>query len=254
MSDGPRKKPDGDGRLADIMTGLDGIFAALGEVMSEAAERLQAGESGEMRRTFDVETGRGPLRAEAGLRVRFATPEAGGAADPGRQMEQPINRAATGQNQTPRTTDREPQADFEAAGPETARASERAKSSPRSDATTVGDNSAETGMDTGRSTGSARPTAAQGQIDAAPRRPRPIDYTIFEDASAWRLTADIPGVGREDLELKIEGETLLIETRGARWFQGAADVPAGTQPGDLEISLRNGILELAIRQIEEPDP
>lgn len=34
---------------------------------------------------------------------------------------------------------------------------------------------------------------------------------IFEDAGGITLLADLPGVPRDQLELKIEGETLLIE-------------------------------------------
>jgi HSP20 family protein len=34
---------------------------------------------------------------------------------------------------------------------------------------------------------------------------------VFEDASGITLLADMPGVSKEDLELKVEGEALLIE-------------------------------------------
>jgi HSP20 family molecular chaperone IbpA len=34
---------------------------------------------------------------------------------------------------------------------------------------------------------------------------------VFEDASGITLLADMPGVPREQLELKVEGDTLLIE-------------------------------------------
>lgn len=34
---------------------------------------------------------------------------------------------------------------------------------------------------------------------------------VFEDASGITLLADMPGVPKEQLELKVEGETLLIE-------------------------------------------
>ena len=34
---------------------------------------------------------------------------------------------------------------------------------------------------------------------------------MFEDGSGITLLADMPGVPREQLELKVEGETLLIE-------------------------------------------
>ncbi len=36
---------------------------------------------------------------------------------------------------------------------------------------------------------------------------------VFEDASGITLLADLPGVPKDDLELKVEGDTLLIEGR-----------------------------------------
>lgn len=48
---------------------------------------------------------------------------------------------------------------------------------------------------------------------AEPEQPRAVlpAVDVFEDASGIALLADLPGVPREQLELKIEGDTLLIE-------------------------------------------
>jgi HSP20 family molecular chaperone IbpA len=48
---------------------------------------------------------------------------------------------------------------------------------------------------------------------AEPEQPRAVvpAVDVFEDASGIVLLADLPGVPREQLELKIEGDTLLIE-------------------------------------------
>lgn len=39
----------------------------------------------------------------------------------------------------------------------------------------------------------------------------PPDVDVFEDSAGITLLADMPGVPREQLELKVEGDTLLIE-------------------------------------------
>jgi HSP20 family molecular chaperone IbpA len=52
---------------------------------------------------------------------------------------------------------------------------------------------------------SARRVAAQDDRAMVPR----VD--VVEDESGITLLADLPGVPREQLELKVEGETLLIE-------------------------------------------
>lgn len=59
-------------RMDEIQLGLGGVFDALGEAFSEVTRRLEEGQAGEVRRSYEVDTGKGPLRAEAGIRVRFA--------------------------------------------------------------------------------------------------------------------------------------------------------------------------------------
>ena len=59
-------------------------------------------------------------------------------------------------------------------------------------------------------------------ITRKPQRPEPQepqdhelavtpDVDVFEDAAGITLLADMPGVPKEQLELKVEGDTLLIE-------------------------------------------
>lgn len=54
---------------------------------------------------------------------------------------------------------------------------------------------------------------ASGSVTAVPEQQRavlpPVD--VFEDASGITLLADMPGVPKEKLELKVEGDALLIE-------------------------------------------
>ncbi len=61
-----RRPPAG---TSDI--GLDDLLGAFGAALFEMIGRLDSGSAGEMRRDFQVETDRGPVRAQAGLRVRL---------------------------------------------------------------------------------------------------------------------------------------------------------------------------------------
>ena len=81
-----------------------------------------------------------------------------------------------------------------------------------------------------------------------------MDFEILEDAGAWRLTADIPGVEESELSLGIADGELVIESTGARRFRGATDVPDGVALEDIEVSLRNGILELSCLTGKAPGP
>jgi len=71
-------KKRGRAALEEIDLRLDGLLGTLGSALGEMVERLEQGEAGEVRRSHEVNTPRGPIRAETGVRVRFGL---GGAAD-----------------------------------------------------------------------------------------------------------------------------------------------------------------------------
>ena len=69
MTEDKRRKVDET--ISELDLRLDGLLGKLGRSLGEMIERLDGGEAQEVRRSHEVETPRGPLRAEAGLRVRF---------------------------------------------------------------------------------------------------------------------------------------------------------------------------------------
>lgn len=69
-------------------------------------------------------------------------------------------------------------------------------------------------------------TAVDKSADTRALLPR-VD--VFEDERGITLLADLPGVPREQLDIKVDGETLTIE--GAV----ATATPAGLQPGYVEL-------------------
>lgn len=68
--DDPKGPPESG--FKDIEAGLGTLLFALGDAVAEVAQRLGDGQTGEFRRSIDIETAQGPMRAEAGVRVRFA--------------------------------------------------------------------------------------------------------------------------------------------------------------------------------------
>jgi len=96
----------------------------------------------------------------------------------------------------------------------------------------------------------------------------PVD--IYEDENGFTLLADMPGVAKEQLVVRVTGDNLLIE--------GAASVPASgnlelvygevqtpnyrrsftlsreLDPGKIEAKLSNGVLHLRIPKAEEARP
>ncbi len=117
---------------------------------------------------------------------------------------------------------------------------------------------------------------AQGQAatpaQAAEREQRavqpPVD--VFEDDSGITLLADMPGVPREQLELKVDGDSLLIEGRAT------PQTPEGLEPlwaevqvaryrrhftlsreldtSRVEANLKDGVLRLRIPKAAHAQP
>jgi HSP20 family molecular chaperone IbpA len=114
-----------------------------------------------------------------------------------------------------------------------------------------------------------RPAAERtGTSAPAPHVVPPVD--VFEDESGITLLADLPGVSRDRLGVRVEGESLLIEgtvdVAGPKEMDivyGEAQVPAYRREFTLsreldssriEAQLKDGVLRLTIPKAEEARP
>jgi HSP20 family protein len=93
---------------------------------------------------------------------------------------------------------------------------------------------------------------------------------VFEDDSGITLLADLPGVPKEQLELKVDGETLLIEGAIATptpqnlqsvyaeirvpRYRRAFVLSRELDPSRIEANLRDGVLKLRIPKQEHAKP
>ncbi len=93
---------------------------------------------------------------------------------------------------------------------------------------------------------------------------------VFEDASGITLLADMPGVPKEQLELKVEGDTLSIEGRvqsrtpeGLEAIYAEVRVPRYRRSftlsreldcGRIEANLKDGVLRLRIPKAAHAQP
>ena len=96
----------------------------------------------------------------------------------------------------------------------------------------------------------------------------PVD--IFEDESGFTLIADMPGVAREQLVVRVTGDNLLIEgaatvpvTGNMELMYGEIESPQYRRsftlsreldPGKIEARLANGVLNLRIPKAEQARP
>lgn len=112
----------------------------------------------------------------------------------------------------------------------------------------------------------ATPTAT----DQEALRCVPPAVDVFEDAGGITLLADMPGVPREQLELKVEGDTLLLEgTVQARLPEGLEPIYAEVRvpryrrsftlsreldTSRIEATLKDGVLTLRIPKQAHAQP
>ncbi len=102
----------------------------------------------------------------------------------------------------------------------------------------------------------------------APALLPPVD--IFEDGAGITLLADLPGVGREDLSIGVDGRTLTIEAPlklgeanalvsvyaevRANHFRRSFELSGDLDTAKIDAGLRDGVLTLRIPKLEQAKP
>ena len=109
-----------------------------------------------------------------------------------------------------------------------------------------------------------QPSRAQPTITLLP----PVD--IYEDDSGFTVMADLPGVSKDQLVVRVTGDNLLIEGTASVPATGNMELVYGEvqspqyrrsftlsrelDPGKIEAKLNNGVLRLRILKSEEARP
>ena len=117
---------------------------------------------------------------------------------------------------------------------------------------------------------SSSSNVATGRADSAtqPHVVPPVD--VFENESSITLLADLPGVQREQLHVRVDGDNLVLEATAAtagpenlQLVYGEAQIPTYRRQFTLsreldasriEAQLRDGVLRLTIPKAEEARP
>jgi HSP20 family molecular chaperone IbpA len=106
--------------------------------------------------------------------------------------------------------------------------------------------------------------------DAAPERAATPPVDIFEDPGGITLLADMPGVARERLDVRLDGDTLTIDgavdlgaPQDMRPLWAEVEVPRlrrsftlsrELDPGRIEANLKDGVLTLRIPKQPQAQP
>ncbi|CAN0605991.1 unnamed protein product, partial [Ectocarpus sp. 12 AP-2014] len=85
---------------------------------------------------------------------------------------------------------------------------------------------------------------------SAPQATRSLEYDLFEDADAWIFTADLPGVGGNEVDLEEDGSVLHLKTTGTRLFEAQIDLEQAYDFEGIKRRVHNGVLTLNIPKSE----
>ncbi len=112
------------------------------------------------------------------------------------------------------------------------------------------------------------PDARQAQKEPVETLRPPVD--VYEDASGITLHADLPGVSRNNLNIQVDQDTLLIEGEAAldmpedievlyadvrtAFYQRRFTLSSELDTGKIEANLRDGVLTLHIPKQEVHRP
>jgi HSP20 family molecular chaperone IbpA len=113
-----------------------------------------------------------------------------------------------------------------------------------------------------------RTSAAGGQGQVASHVVPPVD--VFEDETAITLLADLPGVSRERLTVRVDGESMIIEGQAQVAVPPNLELVYGEAPAAtyrrefalsreldssrIEANLKDGVLYLTIPKAEDARP
>jgi hypothetical protein len=104
-----------------------------------------------------------------------------------------------------------------------------------------------TGRDPAKPVNPAAAARPAGAAKPAPEAAEP-HYDVFEDASGWSLTADMPGAAEHEIAVSVADGRVVVETTGARRWRLEADAPPWVRDPALRVA--NGVVELTAARPE----
>ena len=86
---------------------------------------------------------------------------------------------------------------------------------------------------------------------AGPEGARDVHLDVHETEEQLRVVADIPGVDKNDIELKCDGTTLTLDATGSsRRYSERIDLPATVDEHSASATYNNGVLEVVFERAD----
>jgi HSP20 family protein len=77
---------------------------------------------------------------------------------------------------------------------------------------------------------------------------------VIEDKNGISITAELPGVEKEDVELDLQGSEIVIkvDTEGRKYHK-KVELPDNIDPESISATYKNGVLEVCIKKLKEKE-
>jgi len=93
--------------------------------------------------------------------------------------------------------------------------------------------------------GNVKTDATTGRTTVGPTIEPPVD--VFEEDDHLLIVIELPGMGVEDVNLQVEGATLLLKAEhGAKKFAKVVPLPRAVSATGMTFTCRNGVLEVKL--------
>lgn len=97
-----------------------------------------------------------------------------------------------------------------------------------------------------RDFGNVRPTG-RGTLEAGAREPF-VDTVLDEKENKFKVVAEMPGVQREDIHLKLLDDSLAIQAEhGDRKYDTTVPLSVKVEPSSASATYNNGVLEVTLK-------
>jgi len=102
-------------------------------------------------------------------------------------------------------------------------------------------------MDDARTPGGANAGAGASEPSGAD-----VHLDVYEADDTLRVVADIPGVDKQDIDLRCDGDVLTLDAAGdAREYHERVRLPASVDEHSASASYNNGILEVSFDRADD---
>jgi HSP20 family protein len=76
-------------------------------------------------------------------------------------------------------------------------------------------------------------------------------FSVYEEGDRLRVVGDLPGVDKEDIDIKCDGDRLTVAARtDHREYEERIDLPARVDEHSARATFNNGVLEVTVERTD----